>query len=268
MSEPKRWLDDGAPEVVERLLVAAGREQPSQASLARTLATLGVGVGVVSTAAAAGAKASSVGAAGLVGAAKGSTLASVLVLKGTLFGAGLGAIFVVVGVVAFPQSKLSQPAPLPSPRAPAPMSSSFHSVGSQPLSSAPAVQVAELIAKSARPLPRRAGQGSAIQGNESPSEASTPIDTEQLGEEVRAVDHARSALEAGRASSALAALDSYDARFPGQRFAPEVLYLRVEALLRLGRRSEARAIAENLVMSYPNSPQAERARQVLSRSIP
>lgn len=264
MSEPKRWLDDGASEVVERLLAAASCEQPSQASLARTFAALGVGVSAVSTAGVAGAAAPSVGGAGLAGAAKGSTLAGVLVLKGTLLGVGLGATFVVVNVVAFSRPQLSQPGSTLAP----PMTSSFHAVRSQPLSTASAVQVPELTAKSARPLLPRPGPGSAIPGNESPTGASAPIDIEQLAEEVRAVDRARSALEAGRASAALAALDGYEARFPGRRFAPEVLYLRVEALLRLGRLSEARTLAEKLVMSYPNSPQAERARQVLSRSIP
>jgi TolA-binding protein len=94
------------------------------------------------------------------------------------------------------------------------------------------------------------------------------MDSEQLAEEIRAIDGASRALANGRAAQTLAALDDYDRRYPERRFAPEALFLRMEALLRSGRAAEARAIANRLVATYPKSPQSARARVVLSQSIP
>jgi hypothetical protein len=100
-----------------------------------------------------------------------------------------------------------------------------------------------------------------------PRPAETPatdvISAERLAEEVRIVDRARAALAAGRAADALAALDEYDAQGTGRRFVPETLYLRMEALLRLGQRDAARRVAERLAVAHPNAPQAARARAVL-----
>jgi hypothetical protein len=99
-------------------------------------------------------------------------------------------------------------------------------------------------------------------------EVEAPIDAERLAEEVRAVDRARSALAGGRAMESLAALDEYEARFGGRKFAPEALYLRMQALLSLGRRAEARSAAERLVRVFPKSPHTARARRVLSETNP
>ena len=95
-----------------------------------------------------------------------------------------------------------------------------------------------------------------------------PLDAERLAEEVRAVDRARSALAEGRAAETLSALDEYDARFVGRKFAPEALYLRMQALLSLGRKADARSTAERLVRAFPKSPHTARARRVLSETNP
>jgi len=95
-----------------------------------------------------------------------------------------------------------------------------------------------------------------------------PLDTEHLAEEVALVDRARGALASGDAAGALTALDDYDARFARRKFAPEALYLRMESLLREGRAEAARGVARSLTNSYPKSPHAARARQVLGETIP
>jgi hypothetical protein len=84
-----------------------------------------------------------------------------------------------------------------------------------------------------------------------------------LGEQVALVDQARSALGASDAAGALRLADEYDARFPGGALAQEVTGLRVEALLRLGRRSEATSIGERFVAAHPRSPAAARIRRLL-----
>jgi hypothetical protein len=95
-----------------------------------------------------------------------------------------------------------------------------------------------------------------------PQEAEAPVDAEKLAEEVRVIDP-RSALAAGRATDALTALDEYDARMAPRRFQPEALYLRMQALLALGRKTDARSTAARLVRSFPQSPHTARARRVL-----
>jgi hypothetical protein len=59
------------------------------------------------------------------------------------------------------------------------------------------------------------------------------------------------------------ALDVYDAAFPERRFAPEALYLRMEALGRLGDVAGRRAVAERLLATFPRAPQSARAKMVL-----
>jgi len=101
-----------------------------------------------------------------------------------------------------------------------------------------------------------------------PEPLPTPIGSEHLSEEVRAIDQANAALVSGRPEPALSALDQYDQVYRQPRFAPEALYLRMEALAQLGRRPEANRVAQRLVDGYPNSPQAAKARFRLSQTIP
>jgi outer membrane protein assembly factor BamD (BamD/ComL family) len=80
------------------------------------------------------------------------------------------------------------------------------------------------------------------------------------------VDRARAALAAGQPRQALLLLDEYERRFHTRGFAPEALYLRMEALTSLGQTEPALATARRLLASYPHSPQAARARLVLSKN--
>jgi outer membrane protein assembly factor BamD (BamD/ComL family) len=80
------------------------------------------------------------------------------------------------------------------------------------------------------------------------------------------MDTARAALAAGRAAETLAVLDEYERRFRERRFAPEALYLRMEALVSLGQTAEAREAAERLLLSYPQSPHGARARFIVSKN--
>ncbi len=76
--------------------------------------------------------------------------------------------------------------------------------------------------------------------------------------ELRLVDGARVRL-ATDPTSALSQLDAHARDFPRGQLALERDVLRVDALLRLGRRSEAEAVARSLAARAPGSPQAERA---------
>jgi hypothetical protein len=263
MSEPKRWLEEGAPGDIERLVRAAKTERPDDASLARTLSAVGIGVGATSVAASAKAAGA---AAGAGGTAKGT-----LPITGGLLAkwAALGA---AIGTLAVGAAKIATDAP---PMAAAPASSVRPSAGARPGSIAPVPvlsaprQVGLAAAPHlAEPLPpssgTRAHAAPHAAADSGPAPAA-PLDAETLAAEVKSVDRARTALAAGHAQRTLAELDEYERRFRKRGFGPEALYLRMEAFLSLGQTAEARDAAERLLARYPKSLHAARARAVLSK---
>jgi hypothetical protein len=263
MNEPKRWVEDGAPHDVEQLFRAAKAERPDDASLGRTLTALGGAL-------AASGVTASVGAAGTVasGAAKvTATITAGVLAKWTAFGVTLGTL--TVGAATLVSRAPWQGGTTP-PSARAPTSASPGRIRALPVVSesdfepSAATSVAE--PGQAPPAARAASDATSTHGAPSaPPASGIPLDVETLTEEVRHVDRARAALASGRARETLAALDEYERRFPQRRFAPEALYLRMEAFASLGRTAQARAVAEQLLTSYPGTPNGARARAVLAR---
>jgi hypothetical protein len=82
-----------------------------------------------------------------------------------------------------------------------------------------------------------------------------------LTDEVRALEKARSELRSGDASAALVTLDDYDRRLRGGVMNAEATLLRIEALARAGRVTDADALARRFVEANPHSALADRARQ-------
>jgi hypothetical protein len=72
--------------------------------------------------------------------------------------------------------------------------------------------------------------------------------------EIDLIDAARETLRTGASARSLEILDQYSVRFPHGSLAPEGMALRVEALMRLGRTAEARAVARQFVAANPTSP--------------
>jgi hypothetical protein len=268
MTEPKRWIDEGPPEAIGHLLEAASSERPADASLARTLGVLGVGVGVAGSASTAG--------AALTAASAGK--ASGVLALGTFAKWGLLATAVTAAGVTG-KVMLAEPAAAPSAQR-APMVAVSPAVVAAPTalppvapSAAPAVPAPEIepAAPAVEPAPTALARAVTPSAKSTPKfavVAEAPLDAERLAEEVALVDQARGALARGDARAALLALDDYDARFTERRFVPEALYLRMESRLKLGQTTEARAIAERLVKRFPSSPHTGRARQVLGQTIP
>lgn len=79
-----------------------------------------------------------------------------------------------------------------------------------------------------------------------------------LREQIALVDNARTAVTAGAGHRALEILRRYQNRFPQGSFQPEVQALRIEALAKLGRMTEARTLAKQFVATHRNSPLADR----------
>jgi outer membrane protein assembly factor BamD (BamD/ComL family) len=121
-------------------------------------------------------------------------------------------------------------------------------------------------APKARFAPPQSDQAAPVPTFHDSAVISSPIDADTLAAEVKSIDSARSALAAGKAAQALAVLDDYERLFRKRGFAPEALYLRMEACAALGRTAEARVAAERLLASYPNSLHSARARAVLSKN--
>jgi hypothetical protein len=260
MNEPKRWIDEGPPRAVERLLEAAAAEQPSDASLRRVLA--GVGLGIGTTGAAATGAAATAGGGAALATTKSAVVAGAwtkwVVLSVVATGAGATVVQQSQSGAERPTAAVTakvsaRPTPAPSP-SPKPEVLVAMPAAAEPIIAEPVIAEPPVVASPRTQAPR-------VKTTPLP-EVEAPIDAEKLAEEVRAVDRARSALAAGRAAETLAALDDYDRRFGGRRFAPEALYLRMQALLALGRNAEARNIAERLVRSFPQSPHTARARRV------
>jgi hypothetical protein len=267
MTELKPWIEDGAPEAVAHLLEAARVEQPSNESLTRSLAAVGVGVVTASTASTAGAA----GASAVLGTKASMLLGTAGALKWIMIGAGLGAA--VVAAIAenrvpnrpVPTSLGARP--LPSAHSLAPLASSrFGAATPGVLAETPRAEATSIAPERSKSVTSPATLDKPRP--EAPAGLRAVIDSERLSEEIRAIDSANQALASGRTAQALTALDDYDRRYPEHRFAPEALYLRMEALVRSGRAGEARAIAKRLATTYPNSPQSARARVVLSEMIP
>jgi hypothetical protein len=266
MNEPKRWVEDGAPHDVEQLFRAAKAEQPDDASLGRTLTALGGALSATSVTAGAG-------AAGTVasGAAKLTAPITVgLLAKWSAFGLTLGTLTVgaatIVSHAPWAGRTTAPPAP---PSTPAPPGS-IRSLAVAPelgvSAPSPAPSVIESDTAPSVALAPKAASNTPLRAASAVPVAPTPAEVEALTEEVRQVDRARAALAVGRPAETLAALDEYERRFPQHRFAPEALYLRMEALASLGRTAQARAAAELLLATYPGTPNGARARAVLARN--
>jgi hypothetical protein len=251
MSEPKSWLEEGAPQDIERLVRAARQELPDERAPGRILTALGVGLGAASITGGAGA-ASTAAAANGAALITGSSLLKWGALGVTLGTLAVGAVTVARdGLLSAPTRSTQPVEPRPSASRPAPLSAEQHTTEPTPRAS---------VAEAVKPRSERGRSPDAAPASV------LPLDAETLAEEVKSVDRARAALAKGRAAETLAALDDYDRRFQDRRFAPEALYLRMEALESLGRTAEARATAEHLVARYPKSPQAARAEAVLAKN--
>lgn len=264
MTTPRRLLDDGADGFERRLLRAADGDRPSRSARSRLLVTLGV-------AAAATTATETAGAAGATGGL--TTLAKAWGIK-TL---GVAALLTVTGATAVHVARStrasgSEAAPqavtvAASPRPKAPVAT----MRREEPSPAPEAAYAPVPAL---PVPRARNPAASVQPRaivvaapaptEPPAPALRLSPPPALGEETASLDAARSALRSGRAGEALVQLDAYARRFPGGVLGPESSALRVEALLLLGDRAGAEAIAHALIASAPRTSAARRASVLLN----
>jgi hypothetical protein len=278
--DPIRLLDDEGSELLKSLISAGREEEPQAAALRRTLVAVGV-AGVLSTTSAAAAASNAATAAGASGSpavgalAGGSASASAAATSTAVAGAAKSvasstlivvakwlAVGALTGTVAS-----SAVYGVSGALTPAPVASSASAVGPTPSApkvlprrSNPADEVREIPAPppiEVPPPPPAVGPAPAA------AEPSAERAGSSLAAEVMALDSARQALGAGDAPRTLDLLNGYEARFREPRMLPEVLYLRLEAFTLKGERANAEAVARRILLVYPTSPHAARARAVL-----
>lgn len=227
MNDPVR-LRDEAESAVELLLLEAGTAyRSSENARAKTLAALGL---AGSAAVSAGALSVAASSAGKVGWASKWLLLS-----------GVGAaVAIPAGYVAWQRSHAAQEvAPVVAP-----------------------VVVARPVEATAVPAlePVPTAENEVVSSPTPPTIRLEPraASTSALAAELGALDAARSRLDAGDASGALAKLDDYGRAYPRGRLVLEAEVLRIDALSRAGQKDQAKRRAESFLRKHPNSVLAKR----------
>ena len=128
-----------------------------------------------------------------------------------------------------------------------------------PLPPVPAPSAAQPAAAAAEP-PHRA-----VASNQHTRAA---IGTGDIGDQVAFIDSARAAMATDDSRRALEILRRYQDKYPAGSFRPEAIALKVEALMKLGREAEARALAQRFVAEHRGSLLARRVADVAGLSTP
>jgi hypothetical protein len=224
----------GATDLERRLLNAGARELPSVELTRRMQQGLGISLaaGVATAASATAAKAATTAGAG---AAPGFAWPAISI--GVLALAVTGAV-VGVRTTAGQHAPTRAPAVLPVSSPTGTPAAVAAPPAADPVAPAPVAPIAH------RGPARRHGAVAVPRGD--------------LRAEIALVDAARSAVAESADDRALALVDRYEASYPRGTFQPEVAALRIEALVQLGRRVEARALARRFVAAHGDSPLADR----------
>ena len=235
---PERLIESDATAFERRVLGAALQKQPSSAASARMAKALGVTVAAVGTATTATTLAADVAA----------TKATAAVATTSLWpwvSAGVIGL-VVAGAVVGTRARHAPDAP------------SRRSGGHR----SPAAR-----ASAGRGRTRhRGGRAAAARGR--PDSRSRAVAAGDLRDQVAFIDSARTAMSTGSSRRALEILRRYLDKYPAGSFRPEAIALEVEALMKLGREAEARALAERFVAEHRGSLLARRVADVAGLTAP
>jgi hypothetical protein len=162
--------------------------------------------------------------------------------------AGLGAAIGIAGGAAFVTLHGSAPAPNRGP---------LHQLD---LATAAQVEPSALPpATPIEPTPLAAQASATSDSNAAPSARRAG---DKLAQEVVILSRATTELRAGRAASALKALEEHQRKFPNGLLTEERRAARVQALCALGRRSEAQPELDRLTRTAPQSLNTVRAKQI------
>lgn len=273
MSDPTRLLYGARGSLVAELLTAGADEMPSEVAVQRALkrATLAASAAATlthSTAShAAGSPAALKGAGALGGAAQGAGVSAGAAKVGVSVAAlakwaGIAAVGIGVSSAAPSVVRWLEPT-LERPHAAAQSEAKGQAQDSNPLELSPA-PVAAKPPEGVEPT-GALGRVEASARNQPRARPTARTPKRSALDELRLVDTAREALQAGDAARALETLEPYETRVIERQFELEVGVLRMEALARLGRTEAARHQARLLLTRSPSERQAARARAIVEQ---
>ncbi len=257
--DPERLRNVADSPLARGALASAAEEMPSPELSQRMARALGV-----SLAAGAGAGAAQAAAAKTASTASAGTTAGTTASAGTSAAVpwlAVGAIVAVVAGGTLVGARAWQRAhrePAPPPPATAPLAPPPAAATPTPAVTPPAAHPEP--ADSPSPAPRAAESATTSRRPRGPAQAP------ELREQTAILDAARTAIAAGAPAKALGLVRQYQERYPSGVFVPEAAALRIEALVRLGRGAEARALAERFVASQPAGPLTERVKALTRAS--
>ncbi|HKO52284.1 MAG TPA: hypothetical protein VJV79_31465 [Polyangiaceae bacterium] len=233
---PQRLHREGATDLEQRLLEAAGREQPSAELSDRMARAIGISMSASGITSTGGAKAGTA-------TVKAGNASSSLVPWIT---GGVVAVGVAVGAFV-----ATRPSATPSVASATPSASVATLLVATP-ESTPAVETPPSDAPAVdEPTSRPAASPALPRGRRGTA-------ARELANQIVLVDAARSALASGSAQHALSIVRDYQSRYPSGTFRPEVSAVKIEALVKMGRATEARTLAERFVVAYGPGPLADR----------
>jgi hypothetical protein len=241
MTDPKRLLEGGGS-ALERDLLEAGQAELPDASMKRRAAV----------ALAIGAATASVWPTAAYATAKASKAGMPLLLKLLAAGAvGAGTLGTATYLITKPEPPAVTIAPPPAgprpdkPRAPA-------KAAEVPGPVAPEPETTE----ESKPSP---------EARRSPSATPQPASAaSSISDEIRVLDEARRAIASGDSAAAKRALEQHRRQHPRGALAEEAVLLQIESLVKQGKRSAARSLADRFRASHPNSPHLRRIESVLA----
>jgi hypothetical protein len=245
VSNLKLVPDDPTP--LEKMLLDASRaELPSEDHKARLRAMLGIGVplsGPLAAPAPAPAAAPATQAAASMAPPAAAVAKSTTAVKVAV---GLG-IVAVAGALWLTRERDMAPVPPP------PVVTPVAAAPAPPLPAEPAA---------VSPLPPVQETTAAPRARSSAAPAPA---AEDLSEQIRLIEAARAGVASHDSKAALAALDSYSAKFSRGSFGQEALVLRIRALDQAGDFARATALAKSFVTRFPKSPHVARLKPIAER---
>ena len=237
---PERLRKSGALELERRLLDAAAREEPPPELIQRMALTVGV---AVPSAPSPGAPRPEAPLPDPVPAPNGAAAVPSSLLSWI---AGSVAVLAIGGALVATRIGASDPATVSVATTAAPRTTA---VSPSPSFASTPPQSADEV-----PAPRSQSQAITAPARERLVRRS-PAD---LGGQIALIDAARDAVSAGAGDRALQLLRQYQTSYPAGSFQPEASAIRIEALTKLGRNAEAKALAQRFVTKHKGSPLAER----------
>lgn len=231
---PDRLLAGGATDFERRVLEIAREQRPSPAASARMAKALGLTSAFAASAATAKTLAADAATAKATAAAGASTIWP-WISAGVL---GL----VVAGAIVGTRARHAAPTGDLAPRS---VTASAPPVAEPPR---PNEASTDPEAPSSIPGPDRRSRGLAS--------------TSELRDQIAFIDLARAALATDNGRRALTVLRRYQEKYPTGSFGPEAGALTIEALMKVGRATEARALAERFVAEHRGSLLATRVAEI------